>query len=149
MKIKFLGLLILLSVFVSTIALAAQVNFTPRTSVRGEYNDNVFLTEDDTEDDFITRVTAGGTLEILGKTSGMILDFDPGYNWYEDNTSDDYWRVPVTLDIYSNISRRTTFRIFDRFLRDEDPEGADLSELAAWTVVGNVLLNLDEMFMRR
>ncbi len=29
------------------------------------------------------------------------------------------------------------------------PEGADIAELAAWTVVGNVLLNLDELFMKR
>jgi hypothetical protein len=29
------------------------------------------------------------------------------------------------------------------------PEGADVADLAAWTVVGNVLLNLDEMFMKR
>jgi hypothetical protein len=29
------------------------------------------------------------------------------------------------------------------------PEGADLAELAAWTVVGNVLLNLDETVMKR
>jgi hypothetical protein len=29
------------------------------------------------------------------------------------------------------------------------PEGADPVELAAWTVVGNVLLNLDEMFLKR
>lgn len=29
------------------------------------------------------------------------------------------------------------------------PDGADPVELAAWTVVGNVLLNLDEMFLRR
>jgi hypothetical protein len=29
------------------------------------------------------------------------------------------------------------------------PDGADPVELAAWTVVSNVLLNLDEMFMRR
>lgn len=29
------------------------------------------------------------------------------------------------------------------------PEGSDLIELAAWTVVGNVLLNLDEMFLKR
>jgi hypothetical protein len=29
------------------------------------------------------------------------------------------------------------------------PAGADAAELAAWTVVGNVLLNLDEMFMKR
>ncbi|WP_199756776.1 PSD1 and planctomycete cytochrome C domain-containing protein [Tautonia sociabilis] len=29
------------------------------------------------------------------------------------------------------------------------PEGMDAAELAAWTVVGNVLLNLDEMFLKR
>ena len=29
------------------------------------------------------------------------------------------------------------------------PAGSDVAELAAWTVVGNVLLNLDEMFMKR
>ena len=105
MKIKSLGLFILLSVFLlSTIAYAAQVNFTPRVTARETYTDNVFLTEDDTEDDWITSVTAGGTLSILGKTSGMNLSFDPGYNWYENNTSEDYWRVPVTLNIYSNIS---------------------------------------------
>jgi hypothetical protein len=29
------------------------------------------------------------------------------------------------------------------------PQGADMPELAAWTVVGNVLINLDEMFLKR
>ena len=29
------------------------------------------------------------------------------------------------------------------------PAGMDPVELAAWTVVGNVLLNLDEMFAKR
>ena len=29
------------------------------------------------------------------------------------------------------------------------PQGADPVETAAWTVVGNVLLNLDEMFAKR
>ncbi len=29
------------------------------------------------------------------------------------------------------------------------PEGTDTAEAAAWTVVGNVILNLDEMFMKR
>ena len=29
------------------------------------------------------------------------------------------------------------------------PAGADAADLAAWTVVGNVLINLDEMFMKR
>ena len=29
------------------------------------------------------------------------------------------------------------------------PSGADVADLAAWTVVGNVLLNLDETLMKR
>jgi hypothetical protein len=29
------------------------------------------------------------------------------------------------------------------------PDGQDVAELAAWTVVGNVLLNLDETLMKR
>jgi hypothetical protein len=29
------------------------------------------------------------------------------------------------------------------------PAGADVVDLAAWTVVSNVLLNLDEMFLKR
>ena len=29
------------------------------------------------------------------------------------------------------------------------PKEFDVAELAAWTVVGNVLLNLDEMLMKR
>ena len=31
----------------------------------------------------------------------------------------------------------------------ELPPGADAANLAAWTMVGNVLLNLDEMLMKR
>ena len=33
--------------------------------------------------------------------------------------------------------------------RGELPAGADAAEYAAWTVVANVILNLDEMFMKR
>jgi hypothetical protein len=29
------------------------------------------------------------------------------------------------------------------------PAGAEVAELAAWTLVGNVLLNLDETLMKR
>jgi hypothetical protein len=29
------------------------------------------------------------------------------------------------------------------------PEGIDVVDLAAWTVVANAVLNLDELFMRR
>ena len=121
MKFKLLSLVILLSIFlISTSAFAAQYTFTPRVSVTETYTDNVFLTDKNTEDDFLNRVSAGGTFSILGKTSGMNLSFDPGYVSFANSTSDDYWRVPATLDIWSNFSRRTRLEVFDRFLRDTD-----------------------------
>ncbi len=126
MKSKTTGLVILLLIFlISTSAFAAQFNFTPKVFARETYTDNVFLTENDKEDDFITSVSAGGTFQALGKTSGLKLVSNPSYQWFANETSDDYWRVPATLDIWSNISRRTRFKIFDRFLRDTDRESDD------------------------
>jgi len=123
MKSKIAGLVILLLIFlISTSAFAAQFNFTPRVSGRETYTDNVFLTDKDKEDDYITEASAGGTFSILGQTNGMILDFDPGYRWYAQSTKKDTWFLPATLDLYTNFSRTTRFEIFDRFLRDDDPE---------------------------
>ena len=122
MKPKIVGMAILITVFLITIdAFAAQYTFTPRVSATETYTDNIDLTDDDTEDDFITNVTAGGTFSILGQTSGMDLSFDPGYVWYQTRTEDDTWRLPATLNIWNDFSRRTRLTIFDRFLRTEDP----------------------------
>ena len=76
-------------------AFSAQFNFTPRSSAEVEYTDNVDLTEDDKEDDFITTVSAGFTAQLLGKTSGLELSFDPAYVFYEDFTGNDGWRLPA------------------------------------------------------
>ena len=124
MKPKIVGMVILITVFLITIdAFGAQVTFTPRTTATETYTDNVDLTDENTKDDWITAVTVGGTLSVLGQTSGMDLSFDPGYVWYADNTNDDTWRLPASLNIWNQFSRRTRLTIFDRFIRTEDPQG--------------------------
>lgn len=123
MKFKIAGLFVILPIFLfSSSAFAVQYSFTPRVSVRETYTDNVLLTDQNTEDDYITDLAAGGTLSILGRTGGMELSADPGYRWYAQGTELDTWRLPATLNIWSQISRRTRFEIFDRYLRDDDPE---------------------------
>jgi hypothetical protein len=122
MKSNILGLVILITIFLlGSNTFAAQYTFTPRVTARETYTDNVDLRDKNTEDDFITNVTAGGTFSILGRTSGMDLSFDPGYVWYQTRTEDDTWRLPATLNIWNDFSRRTRLTIFDRFLRTEDP----------------------------
>jgi hypothetical protein len=106
----------------TTNAFSVQYNFQPRVTATETYTDNVFRTENNTDSDFITSVGAGGTFEMLGKTSGLRLVADPAFVTYADDSRGDTWRLPATLDIWSDFSKRTRFRIFDRFLRSDDPD---------------------------
>jgi len=120
--------LLIFSALISALAInsqaySAQYNFTPRVSAQETYSDNINLTENNKLDDYVTDVAVGGTLSILGRTSGMDLSFAPSYVWYQNNTSDDTWRLPATLNIWNDFSRRTRLEFVDRFLRTEDPAG--------------------------
>jgi len=126
MKPKFPGLILFLtmSLFASH-TFAAQFLFTPRTSVSETYTDNVFLTNNNREDDFITEASAGFTAQLLGKTSGLVLSADPGYVWYKEYTDNNTWRLPASLTAYTSPTKRTTVTFADNFIRTEDPIGAD------------------------
>jgi hypothetical protein len=102
-------------------AFSAQFNFTPRSSVEVEYTDNVFLTKNDTEDDFITILSAGFTAQLLGRTSGLEVSFDPGYVFYQDFTENDGWRLPANLRAWTNLTKATLLEFSNNFIRTEDP----------------------------
>jgi len=118
-------ILLITTFFPISIAFCAEFNFTPRASVGGEYTDNVFLSHDDTEDDFITTLSAGFTAGLLGRTSGLELSFDPGYVFYQDFTENDTWRLPASFRAWTSPSRATRFEFRDDFLRTEDPVARD------------------------
>jgi hypothetical protein len=103
------------------IALSAQFNFTPRSSVDVEYTDNVFLDENNTEDDVTTTLSAGFTAELLGRTNGLELSFDPGYVFYEDFTENDGWRLPASLRAWTDLTRATRLEFSNDFILTEDP----------------------------
>ena len=100
-------------------------HFTPRASAVGEYTDNVFLTHNDTEDDFITTLSAGFTAGLVGRTSGLELSFDPGYVFYQDFTENNTWRLPATFRAWTSPFRSTRFEFSNDFLRTEDPVARD------------------------
>ena len=106
-------------------AFSAQFTFTPRTSAEVEYTDNVFLTKNNTEDDFITTLSAGFTAQLLGRTNGLEVSFDPGYVFYQDFTENDGWRLPATLRAWSNLTRSTRLELNNDFLRTDDPLSRD------------------------
>jgi len=126
MRFRAIGFVIVIAIFSQDpMAFCAELNFTPRASAEGEYTDNVFLTHDDTEDDFITTLSAGFTAGLVGRTSGLELSFDPGYAFYQDFTENNSWRLPATFRAWTSPSRATRFEFTDDFLRTEDPVARD------------------------
>ena len=78
---------------------AARVNFTPELFVSEEYTDNLFLDYDDDAkvDDFITTAGLSLTLEVLGQTDGLEVNYTPSYSTFADNDDLDYWRHSARL----------------------------------------------------
>ena len=107
------------------IAFCAQFNFMPRATTTSEYTDNVNLTKDDKKDDFIIVVGAGFTASLLGKTSGAELSFDQSYAFYDKNTDNDAWRIPLNFRAWTALSKNTDLTFTNTFLLTEDPVAQD------------------------
>ncbi len=145
---KFRMLLILVVSIVLTwgsAALAAQLLFTPRASITEEYNDNIDLDRTNKKDDFITTVTFGGTLELLGRVSGMRLSYDPGYSFYADNDEFDSWRHNFLGSAWHNFSRETRLDLTNYFLYSKDP----LDDRDVEDERGNIIVQGDDTRRQR
>lgn len=125
-KLLLLTLLVLvLVVAAENAAMAAQFLFTPRAAVTEEYNDNIDLDRKNKKDDFITTVTVGGTLELLGQMSGLRLSYDPSYSFYADNDEYDGWAHNLVGSAWHNFSRQTRLDLTNFFLYTKDPLADD------------------------
>ena len=107
---------VILVLALATCAYSAQLNFTPVMTVSEEYNDNIFLAPDNEEDDFITRVSLGGTLELLGRTAGAELTYLPAYEWYHDYDDFDGWTHYLLARTWYNFTPNNIFRNLSLFV---------------------------------
>jgi hypothetical protein len=127
MRFKILSsVLLFAALFHNPMAFSAQFNFKPRATAKAEYTDNVNLTKDDKEDDFIIVVGAGFTASLEGKTSGAELSFDQRYAFYDENTDNDAWRIPLRFRAWTAPSKRTNLQFTNNFLLTEDPVQQDI-----------------------
>jgi hypothetical protein len=87
----YLTKIILVAIFIgltlSPSADADDFEIIPSVMVREEYNDNIFFTDDDRIDDFIT--TIAGSLEVIERTERLDAYFLGRFApyWYEDNST--------------------------------------------------------------
>ena len=90
-------------------------------TVQEEYNSNIFLTNRNTQDDFITNVSAGLTFSKAEKNYGIDLNFQLGYVFYAEHHDLNFLSIgPSTLNAWYALAPRLTFRIRDYIIRSDE-----------------------------
>ena len=119
-----------LILFLTPKIFAFQATFTPRLSAGEEYTDNLFLTDSDRESEFITTVTPGFSVEMLWKTAGLQLAYDPSYVFYNEFDENNTWRHQADLRGWAQLTKDTRIEVRDSFVHTEDPlSEADIAVL--------------------
>jgi hypothetical protein len=122
MKSVYFFIITFLAVFlILSTASAYQLNFTPRASTSIEYTDNLFLSRENKESEYITTISVGFTLELLERNMGLEINYDPSYAFYDEFDANDSWRHNATMLAWRDVGKNTRLTFFNRFLLTEDP----------------------------
>jgi hypothetical protein len=100
---------------------AAQVLFTPAMVLSEQYTDNLFLDYQDEVYDFSTAAGLDLTGQILWRTAGIELNYNPTYNSFQENNELSYWRHEASLYTWKQFQRNTRIELRDTYLRTNDP----------------------------
>jgi hypothetical protein len=116
LAILLFGSLVISTLFIGTQSEGAEFTFKPSIILREEYDDNIFLTRDNTEGDYITRALPSVSMNYKGSLWDWTLNYTLHWWYYaklrEGNTSHDATIVSKTkliqnflyLDVYDTYS---------------------------------------------
>ena len=104
-----------------------RVRITPKISVKGEYDDNIYLYKDNKKGDFITTVSPGLLMYIDSGRTGLELEYTFGWVRYHDLSENDFVRHSGRLKFWQRLTRRLTFNLSDSYLKSNDLFDQDLS----------------------
>ena len=107
--------------FTASSVFAFQATFLPRISLTEEYTDNLYLSEDNEEDEFITIISLGFTTELLWQHGGIELSYDPACVLYHEFSENDTWRHTALFYGWADLTRNNRLEVRDAFRRTEDP----------------------------
>jgi hypothetical protein len=94
--------------------------FHPYVSVRGTWDSNLNLTQDNPISDFITTIAPG--IKYKSKGAGYFVDlgFELGMNFYASHTENNYVSYDGRLTAAYDIDRRWTVRLNESLTRSRD-----------------------------
>jgi long-subunit fatty acid transport protein len=122
MKFKIYFLVAIYTILLPAISYAGyKVVFTPKVSINGEYTDNVNLSDDTEESDYIGTISPGFDFEISKKIRGVKISYQPGYSEYAKHSKYNTWRHSAQFSGWTDISKRTKLELNDSFHLSEEP----------------------------
>ncbi|MBT9448376.1 MAG: outer membrane beta-barrel protein, partial [Desulfobacterales bacterium] len=101
---------------------------TASISVSEEFTDNLFLSRDGRESDWITTVTPALDYSLLGQHDEITVSYAPGFAWYYKNPDQNNVRQSVSITGYTELGSHTELNVTDTFIQTEDPSSRDESE---------------------
>ncbi|MEW6442919.1 MAG: outer membrane beta-barrel protein [bacterium] len=99
---------------------AARWSITPRLYAEGQYDDNLFLSDDDMTDDFITTVSPGIDLAHQSPTDEVVLDYQYTRSFFQDSPELDYSGHLGHLEARKDFGR-LRLALSEAFVRSENP----------------------------
>jgi hypothetical protein len=97
------------------------VDFTPDFTASEEYTDNLNLSNEDEEYEYITLLSPGATIDFRGRSANLALNYHPTYAIYDRFSENDGWRHLAGMEANAALGRRTNLQATDTFLLTEDP----------------------------
>jgi hypothetical protein len=99
----------------------ARWSLIPHIYVEQQYDDNLFVTEDDEEDDFATVISPGITMRYETPTRRIDLDYEYRRLYYYEFTELDYDDHRGRLVAGIDFGPRLSVGVRNLFIRSEDP----------------------------
>jgi hypothetical protein len=93
----------------------------PYISVKGEYSDNLNLTNENQKKDFYTTISPGVKFSNMDAQSGVTLDANMGAVLYNEYTNLNYISGNVNLDSKYLTSSHFNFYLQDYYIRSDNP----------------------------
>lgn len=98
-----------------------RVFFSPSLSVSEEHTDNLFLTEEDEESEFLTVLSPRAAFSVAGKRLGWELSYEPGFVFYDEYDELNTVRHSASLNGEHQLSKHLKLTLADRFSKTEEP----------------------------
>jgi hypothetical protein len=121
-----------------TLPAGQRYEIKPYIFAQEQYTSNVFLTKDNQKSDWITTLGPGIRLAVNDPGFGADLTGNFGYNWYANQTKNDYWSVDGALGLRYNPTPQLTFRVRDYIVRSANAVAPNVASGGQPAQPGNI-----------